>query len=190
MVEVYDNLFDFSELVEIENHILTLDSNCTNTTDKFILRDSNGRIENNHLFFGSHLFQREGINKITVWENKTEYYLNIFKKIENFLNRSYYITAISTNIQPCGYDGSTHTDGPTDKHKSIMLMSNCYWEEEWGGQFQLTDFDGNLVKEYEYVPGRILIFPGNHPHRGLGPKPGITNHYRTTLIFRTEPLIF
>lgn len=190
MIEIYDNVFNFEELVGIENNILESDSSCTNTTDSFILRNSKGKIKNNHLFFGCHLFERNDLNEVTMWKSNTIYYFNILKKIENFLNRNYYVTSISTNIQPCGYDGSLHTDGPTNRHKTIMLMSNCYWEKEWGGQFQLINPDKNLTEEYEYIPGRILIFPGNHLHRGLGPKIGSTNHYRTTLVFRTEPLNF
>ena len=65
-----------------------------------------------------------------------------------------------------------------------MLMNNSQWKSEWGGQFQLVDGE-TVVEEHEYVPGRVLIFPGSVPHRGLAPK--VPSVFRYTTVFRVIP---
>ena len=41
-----------------------------------------------------------------------------------------------------------------------MLMVNPVWEKEWGGKFQLySEGKSEILEEYDYVPGRIVIFP-------------------------------
>ena len=80
-------------------------------------------------------------------------------------------------------DGSTHIDAQDDE-LTVMLMNNSEWKPEWGGQFQLIDGE-DVVEEHQYVPGRVLIFPGKHPHRGLAPT--IKYTYRYTTVFRIIP---
>ena len=48
----------------------------------------------------------------------------------------------------------------------------------------LTDGE-TVVEEHEYVPGRVLIFPGSVPHRGLAPK--VPSVFRYTTVFRVIP---
>lgn len=190
MVEIYDNIFDHEQMVFLENYMLSCKTTCTNTSDGGLLREESGKLKNKHLFFGACLFSREDINRVTTYHPEADVLFDVFDSIQNNIKKKYYLKEISINLQHAGCNGSTHTDGPTDRHKTIMLMSNCYWEKEWGGQFQLVDFDDNIIEEYEYVPGRVIIFPGNHPHRGLGAKIEFSYVYRTTLVFRTEPLVF
>jgi hypothetical protein len=67
-----------------------------------------------------------------------------------------------------------------------MYFPNLKWDKEWGGQFQILDDSGSVVEEHEYVPGRVLIFPGQYPHRGLGPRhPHV---YRYSIVWRVKHL--
>lgn len=190
MVEVYDNIFSQEQLLEIEDYTLKLPYTCTNTADGGIKREKSGKLVNKHIFFGSCLFSRENINKISVYEENSDFAFYLFEKIQESIQKKYYLTQISVNLQHPGCNGHPHTDGPSERHKTIMLMTNCYWEEQWGGKFQIISHGGDVMDEYDYVPGRVLIFPGNQPHRGLGAKIEFPFAYRTTLVFRTEPLIF
>ena len=189
-VEIFDNIFNHEELVFLDNFMLENPGTCANRVEPEFVRNSSGKLLNNHLFFGKVFFQRKNINVIEILDPSANILFDVLEKIQKKTNRKYYIKQISTNLQHSGCDGTTHVDGPSDYHKTIMLMTNCYWEPEWGGQFQLTNYDDEVIEEYEYKPGRVIIFPGNHPHRGLGPKNNLPYVYRTTLVFRTEPLVF
>ena len=43
-----------------------------------------------------------------------------------------------------------------------------------------------VADSFEFVPGRILVFPGIIPHRGLGPC--VDGVYRSTVVWRVTPL--
>ena len=63
-----------------------------------------------------------------------------------------------------------------------MVMPNPVWKDEWGGKFQIFNEDKTeMLEEYDYVPGRIIIFPSHLPHRGLGPME--PNLYRYSIVF-------
>ena len=63
-----------------------------------------------------------------------------------------------------------------------MVMNNTKWKPEWGGQFQMLDEDGKLLEEHDYIPGRVVIFPGWIRHSGLAPL--VPYVYRFTTVFR------
>ena len=87
---------------------------------------------------------------------------------------------IDLNLQFYGMDGSPHID---ECQYTIMLMNNSQWNSEWGGQFQiLSDDKQTVVEEYDYVPGRVLMFPSNVYHRGLAPL--VKDVYRYSTVFR------
>jgi hypothetical protein len=68
-----------------------------------------------------------------------------------------------------------------------MYMPNLEWDtKEWGGQFQLFGDDGDVIEEHEYVPGRVLVFPSEIAHRGLGPRHPYV--YRYTVVWRVQKL--
>ena len=58
-----------------------------------------------------------------------------------------------------------------DMMMNILLWYFLLWiGNEWGGQFQMLEYHDNdapVIEEYEYIPGRIIIIPSQHPHRGL-----------------------
>jgi len=138
-----------------------------------------------HRLFGATLFNRVDLNRATSVHDKSESFFNIFDEIQNRLNVRFFLHSIHLNIQHSGCNGTTHTDSGWADDYTIMMMTNPEWKDEWGGQFQLTDDDGKtVVEEHAYVPGRIIIFPSKHPHRGLGPGPNSPYVYRSTVVWR------
>lgn len=140
-----------------------------------------------HRLLGQVLFNRKSLNTITVLHESSKTFFEIFEMIEQKLNTKFYLSQISLNVQHTGCDGTTHRDSSSENDYTIMLMTTSTWKPEWGGQFQLTSPDGEtVIEEHEYKPGRIVIIPSSHPHRGLGPKEQYV--YRSTVVFRVTPL--
>lgn len=189
LCEVYDNIFSRDFIVELDNLIKNIPVETSNISGAKFTRERG--VIGNHRLFGLCLFSRTGINRITKLHEKSPIFFDALENIENSLNRKFYVEGIHLNLQHSGCNGSTHIDSESPHEKTVMLMSNCYWESDWGGQFQLTNIEGtDIVEEHEYVPGRVLIIPSNHPHRGLGPNIDHPYVYRTTIVFRTKPLTF
>ena len=187
--EVYDNVFSRDFLVELDNTIKNIPMETANISGAH--RTSDRGIVGNHRLFGLCLFERKGINRITSLHEKSSIFFDVLDGIETRLGKKYYVQGIHLNLQHSGCDGTAHVDGESPYEKTIMLMSTCYWDSDWGGQFQLTNEDGtNIIEEHEYVPGRVLVIPSSHPHRGLGPKVEYPYVYRTTVVFRIKPLTF
>lgn len=140
-----------------------------------------------HRLLGQILFDRKSLNTITILHESSKTFFEIFEMIEKKLNTKFYLSQISLNVQHTGCDGTTHCDSSSENDYTIMLMTTSTWKPEWGGQFQLTSPDGEtVIEEHEYKPGRIIIIPSSHPHRGLGPKEQYV--YRSTVVFRVTPL--
>ena len=102
----------------------------------------------------------------------------------------YNITNIANRkTQPYGIDGTCHVDAEYNDEFTILVMTNPEWKKEWGpASFQLLEkYDNNarVIEEHEYVPGRVLVIPSVHPHRGIAPtQPYI---YRSSIVFRVTP---
>ena len=47
---------------------------------------------------------------------------------------------------------------------------------------------GKLLEEVDYVPGRVVLFPGHYPHRGLGANKEYSDVYRYSIPFRVRPM--
>lgn len=189
LCDVYDNLFSKDFMVNLDNKIKNIPVETANISGAKHTIDRG--VVGNHRLFGLCVFSREGLNRITKLHDDSKIFFDALENIENKLNKKYYVEGIHLNLQHSGCNGSTHVDSESPHEKTVMLMSNCYWESDWGGQFQLTNAEGtDIVEEYEYVPGRVLVIPSNHPHRGLGPKVEYPYVYRTTIVFRTKPLVF
>jgi hypothetical protein len=136
-----------------------------------------------HKLLGSTLFARENLNRITVLDKNCNKFFDMFEMIENILDQKFYLSMINVNLQYCGCDGTIHNDGQEGEY-TIMVMTNPSWEKSWGGNFQIVDSSHKVVEDYEYIPGRILVFPSEVFHRGLGPL--IQYVYRTTVVFRVS----
>tara|TARA_B100001029_G_scaffold115172_1_gene95278 strand:+ start:211 stop:774 length:564 start_codon:yes stop_codon:yes gene_type:complete len=138
-----------------------------------------------HKLFGSTILQRTGLNNIQYCdtENFKNFY-NLYTYIcqsRDIDPDSFLLTRICANLQHSGCDGTLHIDGgPEDK--TIMVFPNPEWNSEWGGKFQVFSEDKKeMLEEYDYVPGRVIIFPAHLPHRGLGP---IGDYlYRYSIVF-------
>ena len=68
-------------------------------------------------------------------------------------------------------------------------MANPIWEKEWGGSFQIYSEDKTkMLEEHDYKSGRVIIFPANLPHRGLGAELNFPYAYRYSIVFGVRNL--
>ena len=141
-------------------------------------------VANSHRLFGTNIFARSGINRVDYLHDKAEKFFDAFDIIEDQFSTPIYLKRIDVNLQFINMNGSTHTDA-VDEELTVMLMNNSEWKPEWGGQFQLMDWRDNVIEEHDHVPGRVIIFPGKHPHRGLAPI--VPNTPRYTTVYRIIP---
>ncbi len=172
IAHVIDDLFDLSFIISLEDILLT----------KIPVTASN--VANLHRLFGTNIFARSGVNRVDHLHDKSEKFFDAFDIIEDQFTTPIYLKHIDINLQFIGMNGSTHTDA-IDDELTVMLMNNSKWQPEWGGQFQLMDWQENVIEEHDYVPGRVIIFPGKHPHRGLAPL--VPHIARYTTVFRIIP---
>tara|TARA_B100000902_G_scaffold26836_1_gene32325 strand:+ start:162 stop:743 length:582 start_codon:yes stop_codon:yes gene_type:complete len=181
---IVDDLFDMQFLSDLEEVILEIPIHTTNTANpqSFPLG-----LVGSHRLFGTDIFVRENINRTTKLHAEAEKFFDAFEIIdEHLFEVPVYLRRIDLNLQYYGQDGTPHTDG---EGLTVMIMNNTRWDKEWGGQFQLVEVDDHhkvtkIIEEVEYKPGRILMFPGHIPHRGLAP----TNPYvyRYSTVFRVH----
>ena len=110
--------------------------------------------------------------------------------INEVIHSPFNLKSIQLNGQSLGQNGTVHLDNEyNDGNRTLMVFINFKWQKEWGGEFQLLEEHNNnakIIKNIEYVPGRIILFDGNIPHRGLAPtKPYIV---RKSLVYRLEKI--
>lgn len=181
---VRDNVFDVSFLHEIYNLAETIPLSTTNIANRYTW--PYGR-KGTHRLLGATLFRRESLNRIITLSEHCKTFFEVFEMIEgNILRQRVLLNAISLNVQTFGQDGTLHTDSSREMDQTILWMMNPEWESSWGGNFQLADQNGNIIREYDFLPGRLIIFPSNIPHRGLAPKD--KNAARFSMVFRVEQL--
>ena len=188
--EVYDDKFDSLYLHELFEHtIARLPYNFTNIANRNTFPYG---FVGSHRLVGSNVFMRDGMNHIIHidMENFEELY-KMYEAIEGILKERFFLSNISVNLQAKGMDGTCHADAAQgdDDEYTILVMSNPVWEKEWGpASFQLLEkYDNNarVIEEHEYVPGRVLLIPSPHPHRGIAPI--VPYVYRTSIVFRVTP---
>tara|TARA_B100000214_G_scaffold163245_1_gene117072 strand:+ start:176 stop:730 length:555 start_codon:yes stop_codon:yes gene_type:complete len=182
LCQIYDNWIDGEYLHSLARLIESIDSL---SFDNIANRKSwpYGQ-KGSHRLMGSTIFSRSGLNRVEVLHPKASKFFDIFESIEDLSQKKYFLSQIQINVQHSGCDGTTHIDGQ-DPQKTIMLMSNAIWQDEWGGKFQLLEND-KVIEEYDYIPGRLLIFPSKISHRGLGPNIKYPYVYRHTTVFRVS----
>lgn len=130
--------------------------------------------EGTHLFWGSRLFSKEeGQQTVSVIPDSIFDLQNWFMDVylSQFLENRWYfdIDYVGMNGQSLGMDGTTHKDGPTNEHVTLMYFVNHKWEENWGGPFQLMNENNTVMDQIDFTPGRFVFFKSNIPHRGLAP---------------------
>ena len=183
IAQIFDNLFDYDYMVQVEKTMLHLPVTAIN--------EANGTgypagQHGTHKLFGENLFERRSINHIVNWTPKCECFFNMFSHIEEQVDFPLLLNRIDFNLQHSFCDGTSHVDGDPGDY-TIMYMVNTKWDsKEWGGQFQIVNENNEVIEEHEYVPGRVLIFPSEIPHRGLGPRHPYV--YRYTVVWRVRKL--
>jgi len=140
-----------------------------------------------HKLQGATIFIRESLNRFHHQIEDSGVFFDVFDQIQRIVNQKFYLQAIHLNIQHMGADGTAHVDADNAEDLTIMMMTNPVWQSDWGGKFELMNMEATEVAEsYDYSPGRVIIFPGQIPHRGLGPSvPGV---YRSTIVWRVTPI--
>lgn len=180
--QVIDGLFDQLYIHQVDALIRDIPLSTNNIANRKTWPFGN---EGSHRLLGQILFDRSSMNNIKILKPECETFFKMFEVIENNLKAYFYLSQISLNVQHSGCDGTTHCDSPDPFDHTILLMTNSVWEKEWGGQFQLIE-NNEVIEEHEYVPGRVIVLPSKHPHRGLGPSQPYV--YRSSVVFRVTPL--
>ena len=191
--KIYDDIFDLEYLHEIfsilENELQYRARNTANRTTW-----PYGKV-GSHKLFGSKIFHRQSVNKINCLNNNYfDKFYNLFEYICNLekINQDLlYLERIDVNLQHSGCNGTLHFDANKDDTtaKTFMLMANPVWEKKWGGSFQIYTEDKNkILEEHEYKSGRVIIFPANLPHRGLGSNIDFPYVYRYSIVFGVRDL--
>lgn len=180
---VIDKHFEITYMLKVETQLKNLPVSAINIANgTSVPNGENGT----HRLMGENIFERESINKVINLMDDSELFFDMLESIEDLLDRRFYLSRIDFNLQHSFCDGTSHIDGEKGSY-TIMYMPSLEWDTlEWGGQFQLLDDDNNVIEEHEYVPGRVLIFPSEIKHRGLGPRhPHV---YRYTVVWRVREL--
>lgn len=177
---VLDNFFDSLYLHQLYSDIENIPVKADNIANRSTFPYGH---KGSHKLFGTTLFDRVDMNRVRVLHSNVGPFFDIFDRVQRQLQIRFFLHSIHLNIQHSGCNGTTHMDSDWNDDYTILMMTNPEWNKEWGGQFQLTSLDGNeVIEEYDYVPGRIVILPSKHPHRGLGStSPYI---YRSSVVWR------
>ena len=191
--KIYDDIFDAEYLYKLFSIL----------EDKLEYKGSNTANRNtwpygktgSHKLFGSKIFFRQSVNKIICVNNKyIDKFYNLFEficNLEKINSDLLYLERIDVNLQHSGCHGTLHFDAKQDDTtaKTFMLMANPVWEKEWGGSFQIyTEDKTKMLEEHEYKSGRVVIFPANLPHRGLGANINFPYVYRYSIVFGVRDL--
>ena len=135
---------------------------------------------------GSHLIWGSGFPLDKVPPNIFNLGNFLLTEIKNVLHLDYSIHKIQLNGQSMGQNGTVHIDSLVNSNeRTLMVFINYKWKKEWGGEFQLLkeySDKSEIIKSIEYISGRVLLFDGSIPHRGLGPL--VPNGFRKSLIYR------
>lgn len=183
ITQIIDNFFDEKFLLEFFETVENLQYSANNIANKKTW--PYGSI-GTHKLLGCNIFKRHDVNRILNLHNKSEVFFNVFDALQTYLQKSFYLSSIDINCQHSGCDGTFHRDSASGTI-TMMMFPNPKWEKEWGGEFEIFSEETNKVIEiYDYIPGRILIFPSNVLHRGLGPKKEYV--YRYSVVFRLSEI--
>ena len=186
IAHVIDDLFDMPLLAELEKVILDkVPVYSTNVANQISFPV--GYNGGSHRLFGADIFSKSGLNRVESLHPEAGIFFNMFDIIEHeVFNCPIMLWRIDVNLQFMDQHGTPHTDGDgTEEDVTVMLFNNTKWKKEWGGQFQMLDeTEQNVIEEHEYIPGRLIVFPGGVPHRGLAPL--IPYMYRYSTVFRCK----
>ena len=180
-IQIWDNLLDDRFLLDLEE-----DSNLYNwhLANRANRKSYPLGTKGSHVFWGTTLYSEIHPKDLPPSNiQNLHFYLT-----EKVISQKFNTKSIQANAQTLGQDGGCHVDNaPNTEEYTLMVFINYKWEEKWGGDFQtLKEYDNNaeVVHSIKYVPGRIVLFDGSIPHRGLAPlEPYIV---RKSLVFRLK----
>ena len=177
-IKVWDNLFDDRFILELDEQTNEYPWKLNISGNRYSFPN---KTKGNYLFWGV---------KFDI-KNLPPIILDIYNHLTmNIINQNFTLLSSHINGQSMGQDGTCHIDSlPNLQTHTLMVFINYKWEKEWGGDFQLLkEYDDNaeITQSIKYIPGRIILFDGSIPHRGLAPlKPYII---RKSLVFRLKKI--
>ena len=86
------------------------------------------------------------------------------------------INRVHVNCLPYGDLLNTHQDGEVDLTLTGLYFANAEWQASWHGELVLSDVLGESLYAIEPRPGRIVLFPGEIPHRAGVPSRACYEH--------------
>jgi len=89
------------------------------------------------------------------------------------------IARIHVNCLPYGDLLTTHEDGEPGAALTGLYFGNAEWRSEWQGELIMCDPDGESLYAILPKPGRIVLFPGEIPHRAGAPSRACYTHRLT-----------
>jgi len=178
-VQIWDDLIDDRFLLDLDEESNNYPWTLNNVANR---KSFPYRLKGSHLLWGSNFPSLEKSPK------KISDLYNFL--INEVIQLPFNLKDIQLNGQSLGQNGTTHIDNSYNTgEKTLMVFINFKWQKEWSGEFQLLEeYNDNakILKSIEYIPGRIILFDGNIPHRGLSPnEPYIV---RKTLVYRLNKI--
>ena len=79
------------------------------------------------------------------------------------------INRIHVNCLPYGDLLNVHQDGEENLSLTGLYFANAEWQASWQGELILCDAKGESLYAIEPTPGRVVLFPGEIPHRAGAP---------------------
>lgn len=89
------------------------------------------------------------------------------------------IDRIHVNCLPYGDLLSTHQDGPSGAALTGLYFANPQWQTDWHGELIICDAGGESRYAIQPKPGRVVLFPGEIPHRAGAPSRACYAHRLT-----------
>ncbi len=86
------------------------------------------------------------------------------------------IGRIHVNSVPHGDLLATHEDGWPGASLTALYFANARWDAGWQGELILCDPLGESLYAIDPRPGRLVLFPGEVPHRGGAPSRACYEH--------------
>ena len=189
-LQIHDDCFDDRFIIELDDLTDRLPMVLTNIANRSTYPYGS---RGTHKLIGANIFNRKGENEI---DNRCPreimgLYNHVINRIlhddEGNVGVNVGLEGISINVQPMGQNGTPHRDGVFNGNdKTLMYFVNNRWEKKWGGPFQILNPETNeVLKEVDFVPGRLVYFDGGLLHRGLAPK-NVPYVYRKSIVFRIK----
>jgi hypothetical protein len=181
-VQIWDNLLDDRFLLDLDEESNYYNWNLSNIANR---KSYPYGIKGSHLLWGVTLYTE----KNPKLSHNSDNIKGLFSYItNNVIGSNFNLKTIQMNGQSIGQNGTCHTDNqPNAQEYTLMVYINHKWEEKWGGDFQILkehNDNSEIIHSIKYVPGRIILFDGSTPHRGLAPlEPYVV---RKSLVFRLK----